>query len=66
MQMIPVSSSAIAEIGYEPGSRQLDIEFHETGVYSYYNVPPHIYEGIMNASSKGQYFNEYIRDQYGD
>jgi len=26
--MIPVSSSAIAEIGYDPGSRQLDIEFH--------------------------------------
>ena len=64
--MIPVSSLAIAQIGYDHQSRQLDIEFREIGVYSYYNVPPHIYEGFMNASSKGQYFNEHIRDQYGD
>lgn len=59
-----VNSSAIASVGYDAASLILEIEFHETGVYSFYGVPPHIFSGLMNASSKGSYYNDYIRDQY--
>lgn len=62
--MQPVASSAINAVGYDRLSKMLVIEFHETGTYSYYNVPEHIYLGLMNAASKGTYFNDYIRDQY--
>ena len=32
--------------------------------YDYYNVPQYIFDGLINAPSKGSYFNDYIRDRY--
>jgi hypothetical protein len=60
-----VSSSAMHRVEYDAGSRRLDIWFNGTGQYSYDGVPAHIYTGLLSASSKGAYFNAYIRDQYG-
>ena len=60
-----VSSSAMSRIEYDEAARQLDIWFNKTGRYSYHGVPLTIYLGLLNASSKGRYFNDNIRDQYG-
>ena len=62
--MPTVSSSAMHRVEYDELTRQLDIWFNETGLYSYYNVPASIYAGLLAASSKGRYFNEHIRDRY--
>lgn len=64
MQMVPVSSSNLASVGYENGT--LHIRFHSGGLYSYSNVPVAIYQGLMSASSKGRYFHSHIRGRYGD
>ena len=64
MQMIPVSSSNIASIGYDGST--LHIRFHSGGLYAYYNVPSGIYNGLMSASSKGRYFHANIKGRYGD
>jgi hypothetical protein len=32
--------------------------------YDYYHVPQRVFDGLLGASSKGRYFNAYIRDQY--
>ncbi|EOX0648561.1 KTSC domain-containing protein [Morganella morganii] len=39
----------------------LEIAFHSSGIYQYSGVPPHIHSGLMNASSKGQYFDAHIK-----
>ncbi len=59
-----VSSSNLSAVGYDPGQAVLEIEFHNGGVYQYFDVPAEIYEGLMGAGSKGSYFHAYIRDQY--
>jgi hypothetical protein len=59
-----VSSSNISSIGYDPESRTLEIEFHNGGVYQYFNVPESIYNALMSAPSHGSYFHHYIKGQY--
>ncbi|MDE7323914.1 MAG: KTSC domain-containing protein, partial [Lachnospiraceae bacterium] len=49
MNMIPVSSSNIASIGYDGST--LHIRFNSGSLYAYYNVPESVYSGLMNASS---------------
>jgi len=63
--MTYVSSTAITEVRYNPTTLVLTITFMRGRSYDYLGVPKHIYTGLVNASSKGQYFNTYIRDQYG-
>jgi hypothetical protein len=40
------------------------VAFHRTGVYRYYDVPPKVFEGLRDASSKGSYMHNYIIDVY--
>ncbi len=56
-----VNSSNLRSIGYESSTRTLEIEFNHSGVYQYYNVPQDIYDGLINASSHGQYFDINIK-----
>jgi hypothetical protein len=62
MSMIPVNSSAIAAIGYENG--MLAVTFHNTGTYFHPGVPYSVFAGLMQAGSKGAYYNRYIRGRY--
>lgn len=59
-----VSSSAIRSVGYDASKRILEIQFTSFTTYRYRNVPESIYYGLMNASSKGTYFNRYIKDRF--
>jgi KTSC domain-containing protein len=43
----------------------LDITFTSGKTYTYSNVPKSVYERFLRAPSKGQFFNDYIKDQYG-
>jgi hypothetical protein len=61
MQRMPVESSNLTSVGYDPSSATLEIEFHGSGVYQYFGVPPEVYDGLMNAGSKGSYFNRFIK-----
>ena len=64
MEWIPVVSSNIAKIRYEETSSTLEIEFHGGRVYQYFDVPLHIFDGLKNAGSKGQYFHQSIRGHF--
>jgi hypothetical protein len=61
MDRTPVSSSSLASIGYDEASNTLEVEFQHGGIYEYSNVPESRYSGLMSASSKGEYFDEYIK-----
>lgn len=64
MKRESVESSNIASIGYDAGGRILEVEFHDGGVYDYFDVPPEVFTDFMAASSKGQYFHRHIKDVY--
>ena len=59
-----VTSSNIASVGYDADSQTLEIEFLNGGVYQYFDVPQHIYDGIMSADSHGQYLAQNIKGAY--
>jgi hypothetical protein len=52
-----VTSSNVRSIGYDPTSQTLEVEFQNSFVYQYYNVPTHVFEALMAAGSKGQFLN---------
>lgn len=58
------SSSAFDGYGFTEMNELLDIEFGSGGVYRYSDVPESTFNGLLSASSKGGYFNEYIRDRF--
>ena len=62
MERIPVQSSDIRSVGYDSKTETLEVEFVSKSIYQYFRVPEDVYEGLMNASSKGGYFAKAIKD----
>ncbi len=61
MEMIPVTSSNLASVGYDEDSLTLRVEFLNGTLYDYYNVPKEVFLDLLNATSKGQFFNQNIK-----
>jgi hypothetical protein len=61
MERQHVNSSNLKSVGYDPETKTLEIEFLNGGLYQYDNVPESIYNGLMSASSHGQYFYRHIK-----
>jgi len=61
---LPVDSSNLAAVGYDPETRTLEIEFRNGRVYRYFDVPSDVYEELMAADTLGGYFNRNIRNRY--
>jgi hypothetical protein len=61
------NSSAILWAGYDSTQELLVICFTSNHhmEYDYPRVPEHIWRGLLSARSKGQYYNDHIRDTYG-
>jgi len=57
-----VNSSAIYQIEWSNGV--LSIWFHDSGRYDYPNVPEATYNAFLMARSKGQFYNDHIKDRY--
>lgn len=64
MERVPVSSSSILEIGYDPNTATLEVMFSDGRVYHYFDVPASAYDALMSAASIGQHFHREIRGTY--
>ena len=62
MKRIPVNSSNIKSVGYDPARKILEIEFRSGSVYRYWNLPQEIYRTLVSAPSIGAFFWQNIRD----
>jgi hypothetical protein len=60
----PVVSSMMLSAGYDDAHAVLEIEFVTGTVYRYHAVPRREWTGLMEAGSKGRYFEAHIRDKY--
>lgn len=64
MDRATVGSSNISEVGYDPSSETLEIMFTSGSVYQYYNISQDLFDQLMQAPSKGQFLNVYIKNAY--
>jgi hypothetical protein len=71
MERIPVKSSQIVSVGYDPSTQTLEIEFRpmradttETSVYQYSNVPSKVWDEMHGAASVGSFFHKRIKGVY--
>lgn len=59
-----LSSSNLKRCSYDIESGELQIQFQSGKTYTYEGVPASVYNGLLEASSPGQYFNANIKDIY--
>ena len=64
MRRLPVDSTDLVSIGYDPKTRVLEIEFKEDRIYQYQDVEPDIYERFTRTDSYGEYFYAHINKHY--
>ena len=64
MRITAVESTVLATVGYEEDSQSLQLEFRSRAIYQYFDVPAAVHEALLNATSKGSYFNRAIRDRF--
>ena len=63
MSMVLVDSSSIRAVGYD--GYTLAVQFHSSDtIYTHPGVPLSVFLGLMQASSKGAYYNAHIRGRY--
>lgn len=64
MERVPVSSCHLLSVGYDKQSKLLEVEFFSTSVYQYFDVPNETFEALLQADSKGRYFEANIKRNY--
>jgi hypothetical protein len=61
MERTPVQSSSVSSVGYDRDSSTLEIEFLNGSIYQYFGVPESIFNGLMNAPSKGTFLDMFVK-----
>ena len=65
ISMQPVDSTCFSHVGYDKANRILKVRFRDSkSVYIYKNIPNEVYRALINASSIGSYYNNYIKNKY--
>jgi hypothetical protein len=59
-----VQSSLLARVAYDSLHAILQVSFRDGTAYQYADVPVGTYRGLLQADSKGAYFNHCIRGVY--
>ena len=61
---VEVRSSSLARLSYDCQQAILQVEFRDGAVYQFFDVPEEIYNRLLAAESKGNYFNRRIRSHF--
>lgn len=64
IQIAELQSSMLARAQYNAAQAQLLLEFHDGSRYCYSGVPDPLFRRLVQASSKGAFFNHQIRNRY--
>ena len=64
MRVTAVVSTTLVTVSYDDDGERLQLEFCSRAVYEYSNVPAAVYQSLLDASSKGRYFNQAIRGHF--
>jgi hypothetical protein len=64
MEYVTVSSSNIAQIGFDKDTSTLGVIFTNGSEYIYPSFPENMHSEFISASSHGSYFHQNIRYNY--
>lgn len=64
MNPIAVESTTLTSVAYDVDRKLLELEFQDRSHYRYFQVPVEVYEALLDASSKGGFFNRVIRGRF--
>ncbi len=64
MQLDPVESSMLAAVGYDADLQALVVLYNSGKAYQYLDVPPPVFQRLLEARSKGRYMLDHVIDHY--
>lgn len=64
VDMHPVDSSNVAEIGYDDEEMVLYVRFNKGALYFYEGVPPDVWDEFVYTESKGRFIHTHLKDRY--
>jgi len=64
MRVATVESTTLATVAYDEARKLLQLEFCSRAVYLYFGVPAVVHQALLDARSKGRYFNQAIRGRF--
>jgi DNA helicase HerA-like ATPase len=64
MDMEDGNSSNIGQFGHDEESEILQVEFTQGTVYQYFDVPRHVYDGMVASDSRGKFLHANIKGAY--
>lgn len=65
IEWVFVSSEAIRQVGHDPETKRMYIDFHHSILqYTFCGVPEEQFKEFINASSIGRFYHENIKDKY--
>ena len=64
MQRVRLQSTTLTSALYDLHRRQLELEFRSGKRYRYFQIPPEMYDALLKAPSKGEFFNRSIRNRF--
>lgn len=60
----PVSSSSLAEIGYDGSTQTMEVCFKNGRIYQYFDVPHDVYDELRTAESPGGYLSSVVKGRF--
>ena len=64
MNSTVVESTTLATVAYDDVQELLWLEFRSRAIYQYSSVPAAVHEALLQAPSRGSYFNRVIRGRF--
>jgi lysyl-tRNA synthetase, class II len=64
MRFAAVESTTLVMVSYDDTRELLQLEFCSRAVYQYFQVPATVHQSLLDAPSKGRYFNQVIRGRF--
>jgi hypothetical protein len=64
MRLVRVESTTLSTVAYDEARELLQLGFCSGAVYQYFGVPVAVHQALLDAPSKGRYFNYAIRGHF--
>lgn len=61
---VSLDSTTLAAVAYDDHRAELQVDFRDGARYSYSGVAPELVRDLLCATSKGSFFNRYIRSRF--
>jgi hypothetical protein len=59
-----ITSTGLKSVGYDAVAHVLEVELQSGPVSRYFDVPLPVYQALISAPSKTQYFNDNVQGKY--